>query len=65
MNMIYLVLIGGIALIFFGLVVDWYYKKHGITVDRSENEKHISSTERTNVENMMREIKNQSDTTGW
>jgi hypothetical protein len=64
MNMIYLVLAGGLVLIFFGLVVDWYYKRHGITLDPSENEKHISPTERTNVENMMREIKNQNDTNG-
>lgn len=65
MNVFILILIGGVVLIAIGFLVDWYYKKHGIIVDPSENEKHVSQSERTNVENMMREIKNQNDTQGW
>jgi hypothetical protein len=53
-----LVAIGG--LFAFGFLVDWIYKKNGITyVEPEENAKHASESERVYIESHMHNIKNE------
>ena len=53
----WLIIIGG--LLIFGALVDWLYKRKGITyTDPKENEKHISQSERIYIESHMHNLKN-------
>ncbi|WP_442598803.1 hypothetical protein [Neobacillus sp. D3-1R] len=52
-------------LIGFGLLVDWWHKKHGITnFNPDENAKNISTSERIYAETYLNNIKNGNDNGG-
>ncbi|NHM32685.1 hypothetical protein [Neobacillus terrae] len=53
----WILIIGG--LLAFGFIVDWFYKSKGIDhLDPSENEKHVSESERVYIGSHLHNIRN-------
>ncbi|OCA81597.1 hypothetical protein A8F94_22270 [Bacillus sp. FJAT-27225] len=59
MNIMALLGVGALALIGFGVFVDYMYKKKGIVTDPHENQKHVNPSERAYVESMLNHHKDQ------
>ncbi|WP_141433549.1 hypothetical protein [Bacillus sp. 03113] len=61
MNLISFLILIIAALIGFGIVTDWVYKRRGIQTNPEENERYVSTSERIYVEQMIHETKNIHD----